>query len=103
MHLPLLGRYGLTVFRMYDQGGLGLPTLPTTCMSMTGENGAPVPVAVEPIASSGSFLLDDNFGDLLMLTMPLTLAPIRSDARRHTAPRGSSVRPKAAGTLSEGF
>ena len=70
---------------------------------MTGENGTPVPVAIEPLASLVLSILDDNFGDLLMLTMPLTLAPVRIDARRHADPRRSSVRPRAAGTLSEGF
>jgi hypothetical protein len=52
---------------------------------MTGENGTPVPAATpEPNSIFGSFILDDTYRGLHLLTMPLTLALIRLDAGRST-------------------
>src|SRR5271157_1734589 len=54
---------------------------------MTGENGTPVPAATtEPTSIFGSFFLDDTYRGLHLLTVPLTLAPIRRDAGRSTGP-----------------
>ena len=53
---------------------------------MTGENGAPVPAAIEPDSTFGSFLVDDTYRGLHLLTLPLTLDPIRLDAGRNTGP-----------------
>ena len=54
---------------------------------MTDENGASVPAVItEPDSIFGSFFLDDTYRGLHLLTMPLTLAPIRRDAGRSTGP-----------------
>lgn len=54
---------------------------------MTDENGTSVPaVFMEPDSIFGSFILDDTYRGLHLLTVPLTLAPIRLDAGRSTGP-----------------
>ena len=61
--------------------------LPTAFLPTTGENGAPVPVAAtEPDSIFDPLFLDDTYKGSHLLTMPLTLAPIRLDAGRNTGP-----------------
>jgi hypothetical protein len=77
---------GLPCSACVTMRGLGPSTILAAFVPMTGENGAPVPAAIEPDSIFGPFTADDTYRGLHLLTMPLSLGPIRLDAGRHTDP-----------------
>lgn len=65
--------------------------------------GHPLRTQLSPVSIFGPFLVDDSKRDSHMLTMSLTLAPTRIDARRHAVLSRFWHLPKGKGYIVRGL